>query len=448
MMVKSKGTMKPQNVEVTVQTALCISCGLCKNMCPKGCISWERKEGKYQPVINYDRCVHCGICAKICPGLGNVYSDGIKPLQAAYGTYLKTYNAWSINKDLLFVSASGGVVSTLIYELLNSNKYDIAFCVDSYSYDKQLQTKPITVDDLKGEWEQCKLPKSRYLPVSHENAVSYIKMNKEKKVIVVGTSCAIRGIQNVIKQLSLDREKYLLIGLFCDKVFNYNVYQYFSDVFSGDRKLRELHFKNKESGNWPGNMKFIFEDGSIAYQDKSERGKVKDYFMPERCIYCIDKLNVEADISLGDNYTKQNVSNKGSNSVIIRTERGEAAWNVASEALEFYPVEMKAIDKAQFLSGRLNNIYFAKLKQQHIRRKLGYDVEINAGIKSEDDIRNYEMAWKRGLERLRAGAVYDKLPDELERQFQKSERQKNPRDIRTFCERVYFAMKRRIRYKD
>lgn len=437
--------MKPMNVDVTVQTGLCASCGLCKNMCPKGCISWERSKGKYQPVIDHNQCIHCEICAKICPGLSNHYPEGSEPLQAVYGTYLKAYNAWSREPDLRFVSASGGAVSTLIRELLKSNTYDTAFCVDSYSYDKQLETRAITVEDLQEDWKKSDFPKSRYLPVSHENAVSYLKKNREKRVIIVGTSCAIRGMQNVIEQLGLDREQYLLIGLFCDKVFNYNVYQYFSDIFSEGKKLEAFHFKNKESGGWPGNMKFIFEDGSSAYRDKVEREKVKDYFMPERCLYCIDKLNVEADMSLGDNYTKQNSSSEGSNSVIIRSRRGDDAWNVAAKALEFYPVEMEKIDRAQFLEGRLNNLYFAQLKQDCIQKKLGYDLKINAGVKLFDNYRKYERAWKYNLDKVRAGEVYDKLPDELEKQFVKSGRRKNKRDIRTLCERIYYAVKRRVK---
>lgn len=73
-------------------------------------------------------------------------------------------------------------------------------------------------------------------------------------------------------------------------------------------------------------MKFIFTDGTVAYQDKAERVKIKNYFMPERCLYCIDKLNVYADISVGDNYTQQDSSLLGSNSVIIRTNIGMTVW--------------------------------------------------------------------------------------------------------------------------
>lgn len=437
--------MAVHTVELTVKAELCSSCGICKNICPKGCISWENRYGKYQPVINQEKCVRCGICAKNCPGLGMNYPSDSEPLNAVYGTVLETYNAWSINPDLRHTSASGGVVTSLIKSLLKNNIYDVAFCINTYTYDKQLQTEPVYMADLSESWKQSSIPKSRYLPVSHEKAVAYIKEHRTKRVIFVGTSCAIRGLQKVIDYLRLNRKQYLLIGLFCDRVFNYNVYRYFSDTFSGEKKLTALHFKNKESGGWPGNMKLLFADGSCSYLDKNERGKVKDYFMPERCLYCVDKLNVEADISLGDNYTKQNYSALGSNSVIIRTKRGQDAWNIAKSQLEFCPVEMESIRKAQYLDGRLNNLYYANLKEKQISKKYGEVVRLNEGINLIDQSSDYEQAWKQNLKMIHAGEIYKEKPKELGYQMEKVKRRKNPKNFSVLCERIYYAIKRRIK---
>ena len=55
--------------------------------------------------------------------------------------------------------------------------------------------------------------------------------------------------------------------------------------------------------------------------------------MPECCLYCIDKLNVNADISVGDNFTDIESSELGSNSVIIRTAKGQKAWELAKDNL-------------------------------------------------------------------------------------------------------------------
>lgn len=147
-----------------------------------------------------------------------------------------------------------------------------------------------------------------------------------------------QAIRRIISMYHLEEENYLLIGLFCEGVMNYNVWNYFNDKFCKGKELSAFHFKNKESGGWPGNVKLIFADGSFKYIDKKERVKVKRYFKPERCLYCIDKLNVTADISLGDNYTGIDSSPLGSDSVIVRTSKGLEAWKAVEDIFEVRPI--------------------------------------------------------------------------------------------------------------
>lgn len=428
--------MDNQTVKQTAELKLCISCGMCKNICPVSCISWKRENGMYYPVIDERTCVHCGKCLSVCPGIGMSYET---LLDSATGTYSATYNGWSKDEQIRHVSASGGVITTMIQALLECKMYDVAFCVGSYDYRNQLTVKNFYADE-----NHTSSPKSRYLPVSHENTVTYISQNPDKKAILIGTSCAIRGLLNVINEQRLNRENYLLVGLFCDKVFNYNVHDYFQKTFCGEDELVNVHFKNKESGGWPGNMKFFLEDGRTFYIDKDERGKIKEYFMPERCLYCIDKLNVSADISLGDNYTTEHSSELGSNSIFIRTELGQQAWLVIADRVEFYPVSVEKIHKAQYIDGRLNNAYYAALKEEETKKKYGVDIQLNKGVVLSENIRNYEQAWKRNLARLHAGEVYDIKPEELDRQMHLDDK-KNSKSIRSFVERGYYAIKRRIR---
>lgn len=335
-------------------------------------------------------------------------------------------------------------MSTLVLHLLESGDYDVAFLIDSYDYHQQLSTKPVTMQDVQ-DMASSSYPKSRYLPVSHENTIAYVKCNRTKKVICVGTSCAIRGILSVMEQLHLPRENYLLIGLFCDRVFNYNVVDYYQRPdFCGNKKLERLHFKNKESGGWPGNMKFFFSDGSTAYQDKSERTKVKDYFMPERCLYCIDKLNVCADISLGDNYTQQNSSLLGSNSVIIRTEIGLDAWQKTESLLESSEVPIEQIMEAQYVDWRLNNLCYGKLKEQEILQRTGQEIVLNTGVTTNRKIQEYRERWKNSLQMLRAGEHYRDHPEELQKQMDKAEKSQNQGTVRRFFSKAYHFVKRRI----
>ena len=420
-----------KTVATTVESGLCCSCGVCAGICPKTCITFRREEGMFLPVIDEAACVGCGLCAAVCPGLGHPYEPRETAEETITGDFLECFNAWSRDAHTRHVSASGGVISTLIPELLRQGRYDGAFCLDSYDYREQLKTRLYTADEWKN-WSDSNAPKSRYLPVSQEDAVRCIRENPELRLMIVGTSCALRGIEAAIRKLKRNRENYLLIGLFCDKVFNYYVLSFWQDQHCGGAALRALHFKNKESGGWPGDMKFFPEEGESFYVPLGERARMKRYFMPERCLYCVDKLNVLADIALGDNYTETASSPLGSNSVMLRTGRGRDAWNAVQELLEAVPVDISEIREAQGLSIRLQNLYYGDLSGR----------ELNPGVPREFPAEQYRKAWNTDLHRLRCGAVYDRDPEAIRKQCKADNRRPNP--VLSFLRRGLRFLKRRL----
>lgn len=419
-------------VSTTVEKGLCCSCGVCKGICPKECISFRREDGLFLPVIDEKACVGCGLCAVVCPGLGHPYEPKSTAEETITGDSLACFNAWSRDEKTRHVSASGGVISTLIPELLRQGRYDGAFCLDSYDYRTQLKNRLYTPDEADN-WANSKAPKSRYLPISQEKAVRCIREQPELRLIIVGTSCALRGIEAAIRKLNRNRENYLLIGLFCDKVFNYNVLSWFSDSFCPGKELEQLHFKNKESGGWPGNMKFFPENGESFYVPFQERARMKRYFMPERCLYCVDKLNVLADIALGDNYTNTASSSLGSNSVMLRTVRGLDAWNAVRELIEAVPVDITEIQDAQGLTIRLQNLYYGDLTS----------LELNPGVPREQPAEPLKKARALELQRLRCGAVYDRDPAALHKQLKHDSRRPNP--FPALPLRAFRFAKRRLR---
>ena len=393
--------MKKTINETTVSNGLCVSCGICSAVCPKEIIEMKMENGQYIPKIDIDKCIKCGICSDVC-SMHNIdfkkYSELNNTQDSAdifVGDYKHCYNAYTYDRKIRAKSTSGGCITSLVEKLLNENKYDCAFLVDDFNYNKLLETKKYS----KGE-EFSKSCKSRYLSVSHKNMINYILKNKEHKVIIVATPCVIHTFYNVIKRYKLNRNNYLLLGLFCDRTLNYNIVEYFKKFDRSNKSIKNLYFRTKEKKGWPGNVKIEYMDGSVKFLASKERMIVKDYFQLESCLYCIDKLNQFSDISFGDNYTGKNSSEKGVSSIISRTNLGDQTIEYAKDIWNVIEIGMDDIILSQ------------KIKEKRVNIKYAEDLrsEKKVGIYSEDiyeyGVKSKETNLVDRLNKIRMGKNY------------------------------------------
>ena len=44
----------------------CVNCGLCRKVCPTGCIHYYRT-GRRTHIVEAALCIDCDLCAKVCP---------------------------------------------------------------------------------------------------------------------------------------------------------------------------------------------------------------------------------------------------------------------------------------------------------------------------------------------------------------------------------------------
>lgn len=322
-----------------VNSRQCVSCGICAAVCPAECIQFKRTDGYYLPVIEEEACMHCGRCERVCygkAGAGNVTFQ--KPQRAL--------TARAKDERILLGATSGGAVTALVERLLQDGIYDNAYLAEGFSDERQLFTREFAAGEkLNGT------QKSRYVPVSQQYAVKGILSNPDKRTIYVGTACAVYGLLEALKLAGRSRDHVLIIGLFCDRMQTYSLYDYFREHYGRKEphrgRMTALYFRDKRAGGWPGNMRLTFEDGSSIDVSAKERMIVKDFFRGRRCVSCSDKLNRQADISVGDNYTGKNSDKRGSNSVLIYTESGMKAWEHCGELFETFPSSTEEILKSQ-----------------------------------------------------------------------------------------------------
>lgn len=317
----------------------CVSCGICAAVCPADCIHYERTDGYYLPVFTKSACVDCGRCRRVC------YAK-VKMADIPFRKPRFALTAQARDEELLKRATSGGAVTALVTRLLQDGVYDNAYLVEGFEDKGQLTTREFTAGD-----DLSVTQKSRYVPVSQQRAVEGILAEPDKRSIYVGTACAVYGLLQALKLSGRDREQVLVIGLFCDRMQTYSIYDYFREHYRRHEpergNMKELYFRDKRAGGWPGNMRVTFEDGSSIDVSAKERMILKDFFRGRRCVSCTDKLNRQADLSVGDNYTGENSGKQGTNSVLIYTERGEAAWKHCEDAFLTFPSSAEEICKSQ-----------------------------------------------------------------------------------------------------
>lgn len=350
-------------VERTANLGLCVSCGICKSVCPRNAIEMVFSKGQYLPVIS-DECNACGICLKICPGYEVRFEDIYRyenrqlPEDIFLGFVIDSYICYTKDKDIRKKSASGGMVTSLIVDLLKKGIYQGAFILPFEEF-STAQAKVVYSENMK---QIIAASKSKYLPASIENIVFMFK--DLKSPIIVGTSCQLYGIKKYCLEKNIDYSNALFLGLFCDRTLNYNILTYYQWKYGNGKKIGYFDYRNKEKDGWPGHSKLTFEDGEEVFVDRKVRMSLKKYFQLKRCLFCIDKLNQLADISLGDCYIKGEESELGQSNIFIRTEKGKQALEAVKDNFVLKQVAPSLVAGSQKIKEKQQNLHHCYLLEQ------------------------------------------------------------------------------------
>ncbi len=398
------------NIEKIVNENMCISCGCCAAVCKRNAISLIRERGAIIPRVN-GRCNKCGVCYKVCSAENIEVPKDIGELESRefwIGHYKGLYAGYTKDEEIRKYAVSGGIVTFLISNLLANEEFESAFLVDDNSYIDMIKT-----NRYKNNMKLHETQGSRYCIISHENTVRYVLEHTEEKVILVGTPCFVQSFINIVKLYNLKRSNYFIIGLFCDRTMNMYVIDYFKKYLRGHGGIKQFYFRSKRVGGWPGGVYIKYEDNTEVRLRNTERMKLKDWLQPERCLYCLDKLNYEADIAVGDNYVEGKEANYklGANSIIIRTKVWERIWERYKKGIESWELKEDELWDSQEMWQRKNNFYNYAMKKRHIENlnrcqiKAKNDFYIDSYMKRSD-----KQRYRKQLYLIKLGESIGKYP--------------------------------------
>ena len=391
------------NITYTLKNDLCTGCGICEGACPSNAIITIVKKGRFLPQIDNGLCKNdkgCHRCSDVCPGLGvdltriacEQFSDEGTKTDKMVGRYLKCFTGHSNNEDIRFHCASGGMVSQFLIFLLDK-KYIDGAVVTAFDPQNELLVKSYiatTADEILAA------KSSKYAPVSLHNAVKDIKAAKGNKYVIVGLPCHIEGFR---KLEAIDRKfKEKIVGyfaLYCSSGRTFYLTEY---VFKerGIQKENLTYFAYRDDGclgslvaKQRRNIRVTNSNSEISLYNKDEVYKEKyqsyyhplrSFFIPRRCLFCIDHYGELGDICFGDIHIEPYMEDTiGINSLIVRKKKWldllEEAYSEGVITLDEIPVETLNASQKMAFKKKDRNGRFISLNRLLGRVVPKYDVD-------------------------------------------------------------------------
>ena len=269
------------------------------------------------------------------------------PRDPLTGDVLCAYVGRASDDALYRNSQSGGIVSALLSDALKSG--EIAAAVTTVMVEGNPPRAVARLARQEDEIQQAQ--KSKYCPVPLLGVLGEVEKS-DGPVALVGVSCQIHGLCNILASFpELKKKIRFTLGLVCDRIMTYGAIDYLvkkTDLSLENCKM--LHFRDKTCGGYPGSVRVLCSDGRSVGLPASIRVNIKDWFTPARCRLCFDKMNVLADIVIGDPHGITEVDRVGGESiVVVRTEVGRRKFR---SALSNGALTVREIDYQQVLTGQ------------------------------------------------------------------------------------------------
>lgn len=313
--------MNTKRVDYTYKNNLCCSCGMCIGICPTNAIQYVYdKYGYLKPEIDEKKCINCYKCINLCPG-NNFFVIHDSKLQINQDVY---YDGNSINEEIRFNSASGGLTTELLLYLLEKSIVDECVVVDTIKDINNIHA--IITSDV----EIIKNSKgSKYCPVPLGEIIP--KLNKNKRYAIVALPCQIQVLSKLFKN---KRENIVLISLFCNHCSSINATKFICE--NVDIEIDEFYYRGN---GWPSDIQIKSKNNErLAIPFRSMYLKTfGKYFYNERCRYCNDPFGILSDISVADAFHKDKSQNGN----------GKTLCFVHSEKINNYLLDMKNKNKIQ-----------------------------------------------------------------------------------------------------
>ncbi|MBC6999401.1 Coenzyme F420 hydrogenase/dehydrogenase, beta subunit C-terminal domain [Cytophaga sp. FL35] len=318
--------------DTVIKGGYCIGCGICATVKNSPFEIKFDNYSKLQAKVDENRVIEADAkVLNLCPfsnesknedeigeelfGKTNIKHDKLGYIDSTFAGYVNEH-------EFRDKGSSGGMGSWILSELLNSN------LVDGIIHVKPSEGNVLFKYTISHTIEEVSEgSSSRYYPIEMAEVIGLIRENSGRYAIV-GLPCFIKSIRLLASQDTVINERIkFCVGLVCGHLKS----AHFASMWGWQQgvhpdKLENINFRQKLDNNNASKyaVKISSEDKDIISPPVSELYGANwgwGFFKYQACDYCDDVVGETADISIGDAWLPEYVSDsKGTNVVVIRNK--------------------------------------------------------------------------------------------------------------------------------
>lgn len=327
----------------------CSACGVCINICPKGCISYLKKEtGTKVAVINKNSCVNCHLCKKVCPQLDTV--EGLESFVC--------YAAWSFDDTIRTNSASGGI-ATELYRFFSDKGYKLAgvsmtpMHTAEFSLSDSFESMPVYRN-------------SKYVYSDAGNIYYEVGKNlvNQRGVLFIGLPCQVAALKKYLFVKKISLELLFTVDIVCHGTTPEQFLGEHIEHIEKKKKKKAIHVEFRDPEEKTSSFTFSLKDAEHTFYKR--RVKANDVYQigyhagityRDNCYSCqFATRKRQGDITLADfsyvgSYEFCSYSNEKVSCVLINSKKGESLFSeLCSTDRIFYekrPIEEEVTTEKQ-----------------------------------------------------------------------------------------------------
>ncbi len=325
-------------IRFVTDNMLCSACGTCAAVCPRKAIDIKLlPSGFFAAEVQEADCTQCGLCVSCCPSVAlkePVFTTDVKLSVIGYAK----------DEQIRSDSQSGGMVTALLIDLLQKGKID------------GVVVTTLNADGLpEAIWADTKekIQTASGSVYAQSSVIKVLYEHRHQKCAVVTLGCQTEAILRTCQRFqTLSRPDYV-IGLICGGTMSLWMKEELLHRMHlrADKAVDSFHYRDKHDGGWPGNIT-AYSGEKCYHLDKNVRMMLKPAFECYRCTLCAEKMNIHADIVVGDPWSVDEDHSKGRSVALAYTDKGRELLENSDQCLIWETISVEQIYKGQSIGER------------------------------------------------------------------------------------------------